>query len=134
MDVVHIVWDNETKTAIRAEFVESWTWEDFHRAVAEIHHMIAQYDHTIDIIIWHHIHMPPENPISHFSRTLRTQPQNTGRIVIVLPPMNKPLDRFLMTLAGIVQRTYPNRSPVISVRSIEEARSILGQLQAARQG
>lgn len=126
VDKIEIGWDSEH--LIIAAFNAPWTWDDFHSTVAEIHRMIASVEHTVDVIIWHKRHMPPANPVSHFSRTLKNQPPNTGRIVIIHPPVQSPLGTFLKSLAAAVQRAYPNAMPILNADTVEEAHALLIRL------
>lgn len=126
MDNITIEWDSER--LIMAEFNAAWTWDDFHTTVEQIHRMIATADHTVDVIIWHKRHMPPANPVAHFSRTLKNQPPNTGRIVIVHPPVQSALGNFLKSLAAAVQRAYPSVMPILNADSIEDARAQVARL------
>lgn len=126
MKKIEIEWDSER--LIIAAFNEAWTWDDFHATVAEIHRMIASVEHTVDVIIWHKRHMPPANPVAHFSRTLKNQPPNTGRIVIIHPPVQSPLGSFIKSLAAAVQRAYPNAMPIINADSLADARARIAHL------
>jgi hypothetical protein len=126
MNCINISWDSER--VILAEFASAWTWDDFHDAVQQIHTMIAAAPHQTDIIIWHRVPFPSGNPMAHLARTLKNQPPNTGRIVIITPPLSRPLDEFIRSVAGIVQHVYPTKNRVISTTTIEQARALLSDI------
>jgi hypothetical protein len=118
---IDIRWDHE-QHLVTADFHDSWCWDDFHRAVDEIHATILQMPGTVNVMIIHRGSLPNGNPITHFSKAVSNQPPNLGKIIMVAPDGNRPVANFLRSISRTIHQTYPGKRPVVAVDSMDEAR------------
>ncbi|MBK8023508.1 MAG: hypothetical protein IPK19_19265 [Chloroflexi bacterium] len=122
---IDVHWDNEEKDVVVALFDGEWTWNDFHDAVQRIHVMVASVEQTVDILLFHKVDQPLGNPLINFEQSLKNQPPNTGRVIVINTKINRAAMSFAMRLAAILTRIYPRVGPVVMASSVEEARAML---------
>ncbi len=103
---VTVYWDAQVKEAVRIDFSEQWTWEEFDRAVDQAYQLICSVTHIVDLLInFMSEIVPPEDFLEmrteHF---LRSMPDNIGQIVVVdgglathmaLPVFIRPFSRLI---------------------------------------
>ena len=125
MTAIEIAWDSEAKNYIIVNFKEDWTWEQFHAAVRQMHEMVRSVNYTVDMVMWHQAKFPQGNLLSNFRSAVRDQPKNTGQIIIVPLITRSPIISFMKTLANALEQIYPERSKILMVDSMDEAKLIL---------
>ncbi len=130
MPDIRVDWDSAAKNYVLAEFRESWEWEDFYDAFRRMHELIVTVDYTVDLIIVHHVALPAGPPAPHFKAAMREQPANAGTAFVV-PRDTSMSTSILILLASVFQRLYPRKSPIILVRSLEEAQQRVTRHAAA---
>jgi hypothetical protein len=124
-------WYNNEKTIIITRFETEWIWNDFHKAVREMHEMIRTVPHRVDLIMLHKVDQPLGNPMIHFRKAFENQPDNTGQVVVVNSNLNPVAKRFMNALAGIFDRAFPSKSKVYIVDSIDEAEKLIAKSRVA---
>ncbi|MBZ0290046.1 MAG: hypothetical protein K8I30_20645 [Anaerolineae bacterium] len=122
-----IYWDTDEKLLMVAEFNQPWTWDEFHATVEQINLMINSIDHSADIIIWHKVELPEGNPIPHLSRTLRSQPANLGKTVIVMPPTTHSMGHFLKSITSVINKANPGAKKILAADTLDNARDLLAR-------
>lgn len=120
-------WNSEAKYLMVITFDGTWTWDDFHNQIKDIHKEIEIVSHTADMLLWHKVAQPLGNPLIHFNSAARQQPANTGMVIVVAPPYNSAAISFLLSLSSIVRKIYPTKSVVTIVMSLAEAEKLLGK-------
>ena len=82
---IGVQWDDETRTTVRLDYTQPWTWLEFDRAVLETVALVTSVTHVVDVIS----NTPPQLgfpvgfPLRHFQRALKLLPKNVGWIVVV---------------------------------------------------
>jgi NAD(P)-dependent dehydrogenase (short-subunit alcohol dehydrogenase family) len=103
---VSVYWDVEVKDAVRIDFTEQWSWEEFDRAVDDAYRLVHSATQAIDLLInFVSTVVPSEDFLDmrteHF---LRSMPDNMGHIVVinggltnhmVLPVFIRPFSRLI---------------------------------------
>jgi hypothetical protein len=112
-------WDNEARTAFRAELDGQWTWEEFEKAVNDSHDIMGGVDHKVDYIMWFKTRLPPGDALNHFVRAGGRQPPNVYRTVMV-----NDAGRLLEAIISSVTKGRGWTGPAI-VYSMDEARALL---------
>jgi hypothetical protein len=81
---VQVLWDNDEKTIACYEFVDPWTWEEFHQAVTEIHTMVRSVTNKVDYIAdMSRSRIAPGNALLHIRHAIQDAPPNSGLLVVV---------------------------------------------------
>jgi hypothetical protein len=110
---------------VLAEFKTPWAWDDFYKAVREMHRLIAQKPHTVHIVIRHHVDFPSGNMLQNFQNAMNQQPKNTGQVFVIPKKSTTTFQSFLQALMQIIGRVNPKKSPIRMVSSLEEAQQII---------
>lgn len=120
---ITLTWGDEAHTLLWCRFTQSWTWQDFERAVTDAQDRTASVNHTVDIVV-HALAsdtVPPNAPFSHFEGVFLQSPLNTGLIVII---SEQPAVKAMLTLAN---KFYNLKEVVYIVGSVAEASTILNE-------
>jgi len=106
-------------------------WDTFHKASREAHHlMMTRPKQTIHLLIHPTTERPQTNVFANFSKVVREQPPNTGKVVVVLPQEDSGwMGNFLQNVAMLITSMFPNKSPVKFAKSYDEAMTIIEKLR-----
>lgn len=110
---------------------ETSTWHDFDVAVSKAHEMIAAKSLPTSLVIKVHEKLPDGNPMMHFSRAARNQPENMGKIIIIAPSMVSFEMRLMTRIIKIMKKIFPGKQFVEFVASYDEAVALVTQKQPA---
>lgn len=117
-------WDNETKTVVLQEYTDPATKDDLYHLALKSSQLLAQYEHTIHIIVDERLRDFGLNSadMNYLEKIL---PKNQGMVIVVIQPENL---TYKTITQQISKRIGPNafRDPVF-VETLEEARRILQQ-------
>ncbi|MCC7447778.1 MAG: hypothetical protein IT324_10190 [Anaerolineae bacterium] len=103
---VVVYWDVEMTDAVRIDFSEQWTWEEFDSAVDDTYRLMCSVPQVVDLLINFVSTLVPSEDFldmrtEHF---LRSMPDNVGHIVVingglanhmVLPVFIRPFSRLI---------------------------------------
>ncbi len=128
---IRVEWLAGHDNIVSMRFPKTIDLNAFAAAVDAAHRFIASVDHTVHLLIEPQSDLPEGNMVSQFSRAMRYQPANTGKIVVVVPQGNAFAFRFIQQLAQLMVRLFPRKSHVIFARSYEEALNLLGAGRSA---
>ena len=117
-------WDNPEQDRLLLEFSPPFSWNDFHVGIHDAHQRISSVEHTVDLIIWAHVGMPPGFALPQFRTAFQLQPPNTGRVFII-PEEKARMLAFIKRLAMILEQAFPQKSPMVFVNSVEQARQMI---------
>jgi hypothetical protein len=80
-----VTWFDDSRTIIRIELHQSWTWEDFAQAYDEVMTIMLRSEHTIHCIVdmSSSSELPHGNPWGLLRRMAHITPCNRGMIVHV---------------------------------------------------
>lgn len=48
---INVCWDNEHRTVIRYEFIDSWTWQDLHAAIDRVDELVRDVPYSVHFIV-----------------------------------------------------------------------------------
>lgn len=120
-------WGNEKKTYVVFTFEGKWTWEEYHRAIAEAFELVKDCTYTVNILIdLLDSHLFPQNLLSHFGSSMKQPPRAFDVAVIVTS------SRFVEVLARTIEKLYGKQRTRFQVaKTLEEAERILVQFDAS---
>ena len=112
-----VYWDNPDKTIIVREMTDDWTWEDYGKAIGEVHQMLSEVDHVVDITVdCRGTYKLPQGALQKLANSNRRYPQNIGQQVIVATSY------FLEIFAKMVQQYMPHMRHLFTyVNTVDEA-------------
>lgn len=125
---IQIQWDNPEKTTILCTFTNPWEWTDFDGLIATTDEMFLEAGHTVDLLFdfTASSHMP-SNALNYFRSLSRRETPLLGMMVMVK------VSALMQLIGDILDRLYPRvTQKVRPVRTLEEARKILADIQAGR--
>jgi hypothetical protein len=126
---IQVEWDNDDKTVVRWDVSGVWTWTEFYTAQDESNRLIRSVDHTVDIIgnLLGSAGLPA-NTLTAYRQGLKRSAANRGVIVFVVS------STFLKAMVATFRRiNKPLANKVLAASTVEEARALLVERQAARQ-
>jgi hypothetical protein len=112
---IQVFWDNPQKTILRCDFGETWTLEEYHVAIDDMHGMVTSVPHRVHII-------------SDFSRS-RTSPTgllSAGPHIESRKPINMGLNviigakGFIKSMLNVAQRLHLTDTRIELANSVEE--------------
>lgn len=123
MAEVTVIWDDETKLAIRFEIHPGCGWTNFWEAVREAYRMMGEVSHTVDLIIMADPGAtPPVRALANFKNAQESRPDNCGMVALVGAGM------YAEILFNTFARVYRHLSAeMVFVSSLEKARAELAQ-------
>ncbi len=97
---IRFMWDDESKTAIRAEYDPGWTWDEYHQVVGELADFLKGVDQSVPYINVYHpgARLPLGSPVPHLNRMSRTIPQNIIILVSTDPVNIREITVFAKTI------------------------------------
>jgi hypothetical protein len=129
---VSVRWlDDHTRTAVLLEFDGDWSWNDFHMVVNVCHEMIRSMPHGVDMVVHHKANKEARNPMVHFQKAMRNQPDNLRQVILINENASPVFIRFLQSLAGVMERMRLSKTPTKFAFSLEEARKMVNQRDSA---
>lgn len=125
---VSVRWlDDHTRTAVLLEFDGEWNWNDFHTVINTSHNMIASVPHGVDLIVHHKANKEARNPMVHFQKAIRNQPDNLRQVILINENTSVIFIKFLQSLASVMERMRLAGTPTKFAFSLEEARKMVNQ-------
>lgn len=126
---IKVIWDDETKTILRYDFIGNWTWNEFYAASAEFHAQLDSVDHKVDTIInlTDSAGMPGNVLSQAYSAFQNQHPNDTGLNVIVSKGM---LIQILVNTFSRVYSNFTENFEIHLVFSLEDARKYLSARHA----
>jgi hypothetical protein len=123
-------WDNDEQTAVRWDFQEGWTWDEFRSVVAESKTMFRTVPHRVDIIAnMETCRTMPPNAFLHYRRADSVSEPNRGNTVIVSDRL------FIKTVVSMSNQIFKRRTrELLIAETVEEARLLLAGLRQAAAG
>lgn len=124
---IQVSWGNEQKTYTIFKFVGKWTWDEYHRAVAEGYSLVKDVPYTVNILIdMMECRLFPQNLLSHFGSSMSQPPKAFDLAVIATS------SRFIEVLAATIEKLYGKDKTRFKVaRSMEQAHKMLAENDAA---
>lgn len=123
-------WKDEAKRILYVEFVDNWTWEEYHNSMAEALAMIAKIDHHfVQLIDMRNANAMPANTsaVPQIMRGRKQENQDMGITVIV------GAETIVRVIVNVFEKTtgqaYPKR---YLVESIEEGLDLIAKYFAER--
>lgn len=129
MENFSVNWLTDDEQAVMLTLQEKSTWQDFDKGVREAHEMIVAKTIVTSLVIKVQDKLPDGNPIMHFSRAARNQPENIGKIIIIVPSMISLEMRLMTRILKIMKKIFPGKQFVSFVGSYEEAVAMVAQSQ-----
>lgn len=124
---VAVDWYPSTDNIIVYEFIEGWTWQEFHAAIDRAIELSHQVEHTVYYIAnVHKTESIPRGALRQVKSIMSKMPANWGATIVVQHNL------FVKTLAESFTRIYPKYGknfPVVS--SMEAAIALVEELQRA---
>ena len=115
---IELVWDDEARSILRYDFQPGWTLDDFDVAERQLHELLADVPHTIDVIA--HFVPGTEPPIGAFSRFRQIQEEMPPQVGVVIVTNGGPLVAMLLAVFLRVYHQYAARLWLAD--SLEDAR------------
>ncbi|MEQ8676916.1 MAG: hypothetical protein RLP44_26220 [Aggregatilineales bacterium] len=134
MEHYRLGWLTDEESAVLLELYENSTWQDFDIAVIRAHEMISTKSEAIPLIIKVQEKLPDGNPIMHFSRAARNQPENMGKIIIIVPSMVSFEMRLMSRILTVMKKIFPGKRFVTFVATYDEAVALATQSNVAQMG
>lgn len=123
---ISVDWHEGSTDIVVMTFAGKVSSEVFHEATRTAYRLIASRDHIVHLIIRPANSRPGTNLLSNFNKVRRTQPLNTGRIVIIDPAeKSDAVTGMIHQLAVLVTSAFPNRSPVLFAKDYNHAIRLL---------
>lgn len=127
---VLVDWDNPEKTIIRYQFIDPWTWQEYHETHARGWALISTVRYTVDLILdFNQGGGMPSSALRHFQNAVESVHPNRGYVVIIT---TNPLIRSVM---NALVRIYRYRSDGVNgafASDLEEAYRIIANRRARR--
>lgn len=122
--MIHVQWDDPVdQSAIRYDFLDKWTWEEFTEAAVEARKMIDSVEHRVDAIanLCDTTHLAP-NAIPQIQRAMRDPAPNFGVLVVA---QSHPLIRRITEMTRMIT---PNLRIHIA-DTLDDARTLIQSLR-----
>lgn len=122
--MIHVQWDDPVEqSAIRYDFLDKWTWEEFSAAAAEARTMIDSVHHRVDAIanLCETTYLAP-NAIPQIQRAMRYPAPNFGVLVVA---QSHPLIRRITEITRMIS---PNLRIHIA-DTLDDARDLICSLR-----
>jgi len=118
---IRLEWDKLEKTTLLEIVDGEWSLPDVYAMLDEADRMIASVPHRVDIIAdMSSSHFSSGNLLTAFGRAQRTQPPNTGMIIVVKA------NRYLKAMSDVAAKMWPHSTDNFRfVDSMETAYAIL---------
>lgn len=112
-----VYWDNSDKTIIVREMSGDWTWEDYGKAIGQVHTLLGEVSHTVDIIVdCRESNGLPTGALRNLSSANKSYPQNIGQQVIVASSY------FIELFAKMLQQYMPDKKHLFAyVHTMDDA-------------
>jgi len=128
---VAVYWDVELTDAVRIDFSEQWTWEEFDKAVDDAYRLMGSVPQAVDLLInFVSTIVPSEDFLDmraeHF---LRTMPDNVGHIVVIDGGLanHMVLPVFIRPFSRLITITSAAATLEIAQKMLRKQRAIRGQ-------
>jgi hypothetical protein len=127
---VLVNWDNPEKTIIRYQFIDPWTWPEYHTTYRRGWALISTVNYTVDLIIDFSQGggMPP-SALRHFQTVAEQVHPNRGYIVVIA---SNPVIRSIMNTLARIYYFHPRAALGSFAGDLEDAYRIVAQQQANR--
>lgn len=119
---ISVMWDNAHQTIIYVRY-ESWSWDDFYKAIKEVADLGATVHHPIDVIAHLMDNTVPKGSVfSHSGAALKQNDDKLGIIVVVTS------NRFTLSLMQLSSRIVPGWQKKYRVsNTLETARELIAR-------
>lgn len=119
---IHTSWASAENTILLSEFGESWTLDDFHNMVDEMHRLISSADHPVHLISdFSRSKVSPAKLLSVGRHVENKSSANMGISVSV------GANAFIKALTTVAQRMFLKDSQLYFADTLEEAFQIIAQ-------
>lgn len=127
---VLVDWDNPEKTIIRYQFVDPWTWPEYHTTYARGWALISTVNYTVDLIFdFSQGGGIPPSAIRHFQIVAQRVHPNRGYVVVIA---NNPVIRSIINTLVRIFLNYSRGVDGCFAGDLEEAYRIIAGQQANR--
>ncbi len=113
---IDVSWDDDTRTIIRWDFGEKWTWEEFHEAFRRSNEMNDDRSYRVDVIP--NAANSPHMPLGALSEFRRLDDQLPSNVKLIVVAGSSPFTRSMIELFGKIYRVQSWRT----AKSLAEAR------------
>ncbi len=134
---ITVAWDNESKTIIRIDRTQPWSWADFDRGVDESYALMCSVDHPVYTInvISPDDKLPPGPPLPHIMRIAQLRPPNAGPTLVVGAKDAQMDSNFSSVIFSVARRVSQKvDEALINVKSLDEAYALIAEFQRAESG
>jgi hypothetical protein len=113
---IDVSWDDDTRTIIRWDFGEKWTWDEFHEAFRLSNEMNNDRSYRVDVIP--NAANSPHMPLGALSEFRRLDDQLPSNVKLIVVAGSSPFTRSMIELFGKIYRVQSWRT----AKSLTEAR------------
>lgn len=128
MTKLDVTWDDAAESIVRLDVHADYTWDEFYAAVAQVSALVAGKPHRVDMLVNLGRYSAESSGIGAIQKALAALgelPQNTGLVVLVVPP----LAGMLLSAARRMDERVGER--VRTASTLDKARDILTQGRAS---
>lgn len=124
-------WKDEAKTILYVEFLDNWTWEDYHAASSEARRMVTEIEHHFVQLLDLRKSKPiptANSPVSQIMRGRKSESEKQGITVIV------GAEALVKIIIKVFEESTGSRyQKRYLVESIEEALDVIANYFAERE-
>ena len=118
-----MVWDNEDHSAIRYDYNQGWTWDDFREAGKTALEMMATANRTVHVIAnFADRAFPPMGALGRFKTAQESLPKQT---VVVVVGGGAFINALVSTFTGLYRHHSSN---LLVAKSLQDARTKIAHL------
>lgn len=120
---IQVSWGNEQKTYTVFRFEGKWSWDEYHRSIADAYELVKDIPYTVNILLdITECHLFPQNLLSHVGSSMKQPPKSFDLAVVATS------SRFVEVVARTVEKLYGRQKTRFQVtRTLEEAHNVFSE-------